>query len=173
MAERRRRAKQRGEHGRRSSAAGGRDGEEGAAAGEALTADGVEGGLGPPLEALAQLQRVLLLVQQRVRRAVHGPAPGPAGPFPLFRALPPGVLPEILDFPFRETSPGLAAGTAGRGGDPGPGWGCCPGEDSRGGGSLALPALGRAEQGTARRGFYFLYFPAGGSKSRLCWGRSC
>lgn len=49
-----------------------------------LLADGVEGGLGPPLEALAQLQRVVLLVQQRVRRAVHGPAPArpvPAGPF--------------------------------------------------------------------------------------------
>ena len=49
-----------------------------------LTADGVEGGLGPPLEALAQLQRMILLVQQRVRRAVHGPAPArpvPAGPF--------------------------------------------------------------------------------------------
>lgn len=135
----------------RSSAAGGRHGEEGAAAGEALTADGVEGGLGPPLEALAQLQRVLLLVQQRVRRAVHGPAPGPAGPFPLFRALPPGVLPEILDFPFRETSPGLAAGTAGRGGGPGPGWGCYPGEGPWGGGSPALPALGRAEQSRAEK----------------------
>lgn len=148
MAERGRRGEQRGGRGRRSSAAGGRDasGEEEAAAGEALTADGVEGGLGPPLEALAQLQRVLLLVQQRVRRAVHGPAPGPAGPFPLLRALPPGVLPEILGFPFREPSPGLAAGTAGRGGRPGLGWGCCPGEGPRGGGSPALPALGRAGQ---------------------------
>lgn len=44
-----------------------------------LTADGVEGGLGVPLEALAQLQRVLLLVQQRVRRAVHGPVNKPGG----------------------------------------------------------------------------------------------
>ncbi|XP_070615084.1 phosphopantothenate--cysteine ligase isoform X2 [Erythrolamprus reginae] len=37
-----------------------------------VVADGVEGGLRVPLEALAQLQGTLLLVQHRVRRAVHG-----------------------------------------------------------------------------------------------------
>lgn len=91
----------------------GREGE-----GVALTADGVEGGLGPPLEALAQLQRVLLLVQQRVCRAVHGPGPVPSRSgrsLPLLRALPPGALPGAECS--RETAPGLAAaaGTAGRG----------------------------------------------------------
>lgn len=45
-----------------------------AAAGCGLTADGVEGGPRPILEALPKPQAVLLAVQQRVGRPVHGPA---------------------------------------------------------------------------------------------------
>lgn len=80
-----------------------------------LTADGVEEGLGPPLEALAQLQRVLLFVQQRVRRAVHGPSSVPFLPsrsLPLLRALPPGALPGAECS--RETAPGPAAADTAR-----------------------------------------------------------
>lgn len=56
------------------------------------------------------------------------------------------------------TLSGLAAGTAGRGGGPGQGWGCCPGEGPQRGGSPALPALGRA--GPGRTGGAFLSFPS-------------
>lgn len=40
--------------------------------GRSLTANGMEGGPRPFLEALPEPQAVLLTVQQRVRRAVHG-----------------------------------------------------------------------------------------------------
>lgn len=40
--------------------------------GRSLTANSVEGGPRPFLEALPEPQAVLLTVQQRVRRAVHG-----------------------------------------------------------------------------------------------------
>lgn len=119
-----------------------------------LTADGVEGGLGPPLEALAQLQRMILLVQQRVRRAVHGPAPArpvPAGPF-----LSSARRVRCRPAPFRAPS---AAGKALRGRrrrvrseGPGAERGCGPPGRGKGtgGGSAALSALGRAGRSGAR-----------------------
>lgn len=112
----------RGEPGREGGGRGCRGGPRREEEGMALTADRVEGGLGPPLEALAQLQRVLLLVQRRARRAVHVPSPVPSPPLPsrpgrslpLLRALPPGALPGAECS--RESAPGPpAAGTAGRG----------------------------------------------------------
>lgn len=74
------------------------------------------------------------------------------------------------------TLSGLAAGTAGRGGGPGPGWGCCPGEGPRGGGNPELPALGRAGPGRAGGAFLsflFLPFAVEVFEPRPRWGRSC
>lgn len=157
MVERRVRGEQRGGRGRRSSAAGDgtRAGRKGRPRGrrsqrmvwkEAL---GRRSKLSPSCSGCSSLSSNEF--------AEPFMAPLPARPVPSLSSVRcrPASSRKFLTFPSGNLS-GLAAGTAGRGGGPGPGWGCCPGEGPRGGGSPALPALGRAGQG--RAGGAFLSF---------------
>ena len=81
-----------------------------------LTADGVEGGPRPLLEALPEPQAVLLAVQQRVGRPVHGPTRASRPP-----GSPPGAAPaRAAGAGVRGSrAPGRALGGA-RGAEPAP-----------------------------------------------------